>query len=180
MFLKISQNSQETSSTRFSVFNEGLQLYWKRDLGADIFLWILWNLRTSFSQNSSKLNNFWLFKYIKEIKTCPDTVIKGIKAISIEAILVIFCQLWKWFCMLRKLWKPASRRTYQNLRNLEGKYLWRSFVIVKPFFLRFAVILLMILKLIILWNFILKLYLRSWSLPFSSWIVLAELWSANH
>ena len=105
---------------------------------------------------------------------------KDIKVISNEAILVSFCQLWKWFCMLRKLWKPASRKTYQYLRNLQGKHLWWSFVTVKPVSLRFTVILLMILKLIILWNFILKLFLRSWSLLFSSWIAWAELWSANH
>ena len=58
--------------------------------------------------------------------------------ISVEAILVTLCQLWKWFSMLRELWKPASRKTYQNLRNLQGKHMWRSFVIVKPFFLQFC------------------------------------------
>ena len=42
---------------------------------------------------------------------------------------------------------------YQNLGNLQRKYLWRSFIIVKKFSL---VILLMILILMILWNFILN------------------------
>ena len=56
------------------------------------------------------------------------------KVKSTEALLVTLCQLWKWFCMVRKLWKPPSRKTYENLRNWLGKYLWRSFVIVKPFF----------------------------------------------
>ena len=101
---------------------------------------------------------------------------KDIKVIPVEPILVTLCQLWKWFSMLRKLWKPTSRKTYQNLRYLQGKYLWWSFLIVKPYLLiiiiflfwRFTITLLMTLKLIILWNFILKLYLRSWflSLPF--------------
>ena len=64
---------------------------------------------------------------------------KDIKVISVPAIFVTLCQLWKWFCMLRKLWKPPSRKSYENLRNLQGKYLWQSFDIVKPFFLRFTV-----------------------------------------
>ena len=52
-----------------------------------------------------------------------------------------FCQIWKWSCMLKKLWKPPSRITYQYLRNLQGKYLCRSFIIVKSFFFRYTVIL---------------------------------------
>ena len=36
--------------------------------------------------------------------------------------------------MMRKLLKPPSRKSDQNLRNLQGKYLRRSYVIVKPFF----------------------------------------------
>ena len=35
---------------------------------------------------------------------------KDIKVISVLAIFVTLCQLWKWFCMLRKLWKPPSRK----------------------------------------------------------------------
>ena len=35
---------------------------------------------------------------------------------------------------MRKLLKPPSRKSDQNLRNLQGKYLRRSYVIVKPFF----------------------------------------------
>ena len=41
---------------------------------------------------------------------------KDIKVIPVEPILVTLCQLWKWFSMLRKLWKPTSRKTYQNLK----------------------------------------------------------------
>ena len=35
---------------------------------------------------------------------------------------------------MRKLLKLPSRKSDQNLRNLQGKYLRRSYVIVKPFF----------------------------------------------
>ena len=31
--------------------------------------------------------------------------------------------------------KIPSRKKYQNLRYLQGKYLWRTFVIIKPFVL---------------------------------------------
>ena len=80
---------------------------------------------------------------------------KEIKVILIEAILVTVCHLWKWFCMLKNLWNPPSRKPTKISE------IYSSFVIVKPFF---CVILLMILKLLILRNFILKLYLRFWSL----------------
>ena len=36
--------------------------------------------------------------------------------------------------MMSKLLKLLSRKSDQNLRNLQGKYLRRSYVIVKPFF----------------------------------------------
>ena len=78
-----------------------------------------------------------LFQYIKVDKT-------DIKEISIQAIFVILCQLWKWFCMLRKPWKLPSKKIYQNPRNLQGKYLWQNLFIAKHFFfiiLQFTVIL---------------------------------------
>ena len=34
---------------------------------------------------------------------------------SIRKKFVTLCQLWKWFCMFRKLCKPPSRKSYQNL-----------------------------------------------------------------
>ena len=77
---------------------------------------------------------FWLFKYIKVDKNVSRYCNKDIKVISVQAIFVTLCQLWKWFSMLRKLCKPSSRKSYQNLRKLQGKYLRRSFVIVKSFF----------------------------------------------
>ena len=98
---------------------------------------------------------------------------KDIKVISTKAILVTLCQLWKWFRMVRKLWKPPSRKTYQNLRKLQGKYLKRIFVIVKPFFVWFAVILLMIQKLMILWRFIWKLHVQSFIVQLQ-WIFFLE------
>ena len=96
---------------------------------------------------------------------------------SIEAILVTLWQLRKWFYMLWKLWKLASWKTNQNLRSLQRKYLWQSFTILKPFFAihnNFTYN----SKLMMLWTFILKLCLKSWSLLFSSWIAWAELWCA--
>ena len=87
-------------------------------------------LRTLFYRS----DYFRLFKYIKVDKNISSYCNKDINMMSIEAKFVTLCQLWKSFCMLRKLWKPPSRKCYQNLRNLQGKYLWRSFVIIKPFF----------------------------------------------
>ena len=85
----------------------------------------------------------------------PSYCNKDIKVISTEAILVTLCQLWKWFCMLRKLWKPPSRKTYQNLRKI--------FVIAKPFFEVHSIIT-YDAEAYVVQNLILKLYLRSWSL----------------
>ena len=52
-----------------------------------------------------------------------------------------------------KTLKDTSIIISQNLRSLQGKCLWRGSVLAKALSLRFTVILLMILKLIILWNF---------------------------
>ena len=109
-----------------------LQLCCKRDPGADVFLR---NLRISFLKNSSE--RLLLTHRVHNLdKNVSRYFNKDIKVISTEVILVTLCQLWKWFCMVRKLWKPSSRKTYQNLRKLQGKYLKRSFVIVKPFFIQ--------------------------------------------
>ena len=56
-----------------------------------------------------------------------------------------------------------SESLTQNLGNLQRKRLWQSFFIVKAFSLQFTVIVLIILKLTILWNFILEIYLIFWS-----------------
>ena len=46
VFLEISQNSQENTCIRVSFLIKllalGLPLYWKRDSGTGVFLWILW------------------------------------------------------------------------------------------------------------------------------------------
>ena len=46
-FLEISWNSQENTWARvlflIKLLTLGPQFYWKRDSGADVFLWILWN-----------------------------------------------------------------------------------------------------------------------------------------
>ena len=44
VFLEIWQNSQENTCGRVS-FSIGLQLYWERDTGEGIFLWILPNFQ---------------------------------------------------------------------------------------------------------------------------------------
>ena len=90
-------------------------------------------LRTTFLENSSwrLLLTLQLHKWDKNVSRYCN---KYIKVISIEALLVTLCQLWKWFCTVRKVWQPPSGKTYQNHRNLQGMYLWQSFVIVKPFF----------------------------------------------
>ena len=48
---KISQNSQENTCARVS----GLQLYYKRDPGTGVLLWILWN----FPKNTSFIEHLW-------------------------------------------------------------------------------------------------------------------------
>ena len=46
--------------------------------------------------------------------------------------------------------KTPYKITFKNLVSFQGKYLWQSSFLVKPLSLRFAAILLMILKLMIL------------------------------
>ena len=137
------------------------QLYCKRDLGADVFLWILWHFQEHFFKNSSGrlLPTLQVHKVDKNVSRYGN---KDIEVIYAEATLMPLCELWKWFCMVKKLWKPPSSKAYQNLRNLQWKYLWQSFVITirQTIFLQFSVILLMILKLVILWNFIWKLHIQ--------------------
>ena len=55
-------------------------------------------------------------------------------SIYYTTILVILHQVWKWVCIVTKLWKLPSRKTYKNFGNLQGRYIWRSLVIAKPFF----------------------------------------------
>ena len=116
---------------------------------------------------------------------------KYIKVISIEAILVTLCQPWKWFAWWKIFEKHHPEKTYQNFRNLQRKCLWRSFVITigETFFLRFTVILIMILKLMILWNFIWKLLIQSpvkqlrWSLFVKNLLTCyssKKVWGAFH
>ena len=49
------------------------------------------------------------------------------------------CHLWKRFCILRKL--ENHPKNLPNLKNLEGKYLWQSFVYSQTTLLWFTVIL---------------------------------------
>ena len=59
---------------------------------------------------------------------------------------------------MRKLWKQRSGTTPQNRVHVQKKYLYLSYVIVKPLLLWFTVTLLMTVKFMILWNFIMKLW----------------------
>ena len=54
-------------------------------------------------------------------------------------------------------WKTPLKITVKNLRSFQGTYLWRSSILVKALSLRFTVIFLMILKLMVLRNFIIIL-----------------------
>ena len=73
---------------------------------------------------------------------------------SIKTILVTLLLIIK-LCLSVEInfWKTAMRITFKNLRSFQGKYLWRSSVLVIPLSLRFTVILLMILRLMVLRNF---------------------------
>ena len=53
-------------------------------------------------------------------------------------------------------WKTPLKITAKNLRSFQGTYLWQSSILVKALYLRFTVIFLMILKLMVLRNFILE------------------------
>ena len=71
---------------------------------------------------------------------------KDIKVISIQVIFVTLCQLWKWFCIclkmvVKKTLKTIIQKKSPKSQKFARKYLWRSSVIVKLFFLRFTVIL---------------------------------------
>ena len=118
-----------------------LELHCKRDSDKDVFLWILWIFdNTFFLFNSSGKGHTSMSRYCN----------KDIKVISVR-------QYWWLYVSFETgseyFENHHLRKTYQNLGNLQRKYLWRSFIIVKKFSL---VILLMILILMILWNFILN------------------------
>ena len=117
----------------------------------------MWNFWEHFLYNSSErlLLTIQVHKIHKSVSRYCN---KDIKLIEIEAILgsITVCQFWKWFCMLRKLWKRPSR----NLST--SQKFWRAISVGELFysetmFFPFTVILYITLKLIILWNFILKL-----------------------
>ena len=59
---------------------------------------------------------------------------KNIKVMSTEALLVNLNQLWKWFCMVRKLSNHHSEKLTKASKILQEKYLRWSFVLVKCFF----------------------------------------------
>ena len=137
ILIKISQNPQESTFNRFCICWSCRPLacsFVVKETPAQMFPVNLWNFQEQLSYRTLTGDYLWLFKYIKVVKSVPRYCTKDIEVLSSQAIFVTLCQLWKWSYMLRKLWKPTSRKTYQNLRSLQRKYLWRSFVIVKPFF----------------------------------------------
>ena len=113
-----------------------LHLYCKRGLCSDVFLRICGIFKNVFLIELFRVpgDYFWLFKYVIVDKNVSRYCNKDIKVLSVQARFATLCQFWKWFYMLRKLWKPLFKKTCQNLKNLQGKCLWRSFPIVKPFF----------------------------------------------
>ena len=141
VFLEISQNSQE---------NTCASLYFNKVAGLTLSKQRLWQyfpvtfakfLRTLFLTEHLR----WLLLY------------KIIKA-SINTILVTLWLILK-ICLSAEInfWKTPLRITFKNLRSFQDKYLWRSSILVKALSLRFAVILLTILKLMVLRKFIIIL-----------------------
>ena len=76
-------------------------------------------------------------------------------SLYLEAVSLL---IWK-ICLSVELnfWKTPLKITAKNLRSFQGTYLWRSSILVKALSLRFTVIFLMILKLMVLRNFIIIL-----------------------
>ena len=116
-----------------------LQLYCKRDPSADVFLWILWNISEHLFYRTLRGNYFWLFKYIKVDKNVSKYCYKDIKVISVPTTFVTLRQLRKFFYMLRKRWKPPSRKSYKNLRNFQEKISAVEFRCSQTISLRFTV-----------------------------------------
>ena len=108
----------------------------------------------------AKTRNFWnnytskdLTPQAKCMQRSPVIIIKP----STKAILVTLLLALKIFLSVEiKSWKAPSTITF-NLGSFQGKYIWRSSVLVKPLSLRFTVILIMILKFMLLRNFIMIL-----------------------
>ena len=139
MFLKISQNSQESTFTRFCIYwscRPPNYSFLAKETPVQMFYCVLPTF-CGICKNTFLKEFFWAttsdssstYSRWKRSRYCN----KDMKLTSIQAVLVTLCQLWKWFCMLRKLWKSPSRKSYQNLRNLQGKYMWWSFENLKIF-----------------------------------------------
>ena len=114
MFLKISQNF--TGKHLYQI------LYLMRLQASDLHLYCKREHCAKFScefcgvfDNTFFTELFWRLIQTIQVHKVDKNVSrywkKDIKLISIEPILVTFCQIWKWFCMVRKLWKPPSWKT---------------------------------------------------------------------
>ena len=116
-------------------------------------------LRTPFLKNSS--GQLLLTLQVHKVdKNMSRNCNKDIKVKSTEAILVTLYRLQKWFCMVRKLWKLPFR-TLIKISEISRKVTVAEFRYSQTIFLQFVVTLLMILKLMIFWNFMWKLHMQS-------------------
>ena len=113
-------------------------------------LCFIYSKNTKFYRKGHQQRSHLLFKdqVYKNISRYYD---KHFKMTSLSQYWWFYCQIWKCWDLF---WKLTPPKNYQNLRSFQEKYQHGSFVIVKPLPLRLTVILLMFLKLMILWNFI--------------------------
>ena len=98
---------------------------------------------------------------------------------SVEAILLVLCQLWKnGFACRENFENYHPGKLFKISEICKGNISW-GVPLQLNHFLRLTIVLLMILKLMmILWNFIMKLYLTSWSLlnlNCTDWIAISVL-----
>ena len=46
--------------------------------------------------------------------------------------MILLLMLKMFLSAVINVWKTQSRRTFKTLKSFQGKYLWRSFFLVKP------------------------------------------------
>ena len=88
-------------------------------------------LRTRFLKNSPGLLLVTL-QVLKVDRNVSRYWNNDIKVMSIKAILVILCQLWKWFCLLKKNFENQHPEKLIKISEICEENMWQSFVIVKP------------------------------------------------
>ena len=99
-------------------------------------------------------------------KNTPDIIIK----VSIKAILVTLLVTLKMLLSVEiKFWNAVSRMTFKNLGSFQDKCLWSSPVLVNLLPLRFTVTFTIVLKVVILGNFII------WTMTCDSCFLLLQI-----